>query len=878
MTTPARIGPARLLPLFFLSGAAGLAAQMVWTRMFAAGLGHETPAMLAVTSAFLGGLALGSWKLEPWLRTQSSPARGYALLELAIGIFACVSLVLIPFVNEAALKLAGPTPAPLRQWLVVFVLPFCALLPGTLAMGATLPAMERWLSDTMRTGRGVGALYAANTLGAMAGTMGAVFVLMPGLGFRGSLLVCAATNLVCAAWAGWIASRSRLGEKAEARRSVVCPPPHVGGYGTGLTATLLLTGLLGITFQFGVVRVLSQVIENTIYSYASVLAVYLGATALGAALYQRFGSGAEFGRALGNLLVGLSAAVSVSLISLPFSQGLYHAARGALGDSLAGTVGAEMLLSAATLALPAILMGATFSHLVQGAKSLAGGIGCAGAINTLGCALAGPLVVIALPVAGLKWLLLALPLGYLALALTTGAFRWCDRRWSCAAGLLALGIAVPVELRIIDRPDDSEVVAALDGAMASVAVVKTSDGHRSLRVNNRLQMGGTSAAMAERRQAHLPLLLHPAPKRALFLGPGTGITLGAAGTHPGLSVDGVELVPEVARFMRHFEPENEGPLPKPGVSVSVADARRFVRTTTNRYDVIVADLFHPAHDGAGFLYTSEHFDAVRQRLAPGGLFCQWLPLHQLDESVLRAIVRTFIETFSDTRAFLLHFNVDIPALALVGSADRLAFATDAFEQRVGDAGLRARLRGVGLDRVINVAGCFLADREQLRLWAHEGASVEGASPRITVSTDDFPTVLFAAPRFAVRRDTTTHGLLLALLERFRVDDRALESAGLVTAGVPFAGEVREFIAARDLYLKGLVEEGAGRLDAALDLYVESARRSLQFTPGYARCVTVIQLLAKTDRARARALFERLEAAQPAQPLGRRLLGPLFAEP
>src|SRR6185503_14110979 len=112
--------------------------------------------------------------------------------------------------------------------------------------------------------------------------------------------------------------------------------------------------------------------------------------------------------------------------------------------------------------------------------------------------------------------------------------------------------------------------------------VETSDRHRALRVNNRLQMGGTAAAMAERRQAHIPLLLHSRPERALFLGPGTGITLGASAVYPGLVVDGVELVPEVRELMSHFEPENGGPFPKPGLNVLVADARRYVRTTTNR--------------------------------------------------------------------------------------------------------------------------------------------------------------------------------------------------------------------------------------------------------------------------------------------------------
>jgi spermidine synthase len=379
-------------------------------------------------------------------------------------------------------------------------------------------------------------------------------------------------------------------------------------------------------------------------------------------------------------------------------------------------------------------------------------------------------------------------------------------------------------------------------------------------VNHRQQMGGTAAAVAERRQAHIPLLLHPNPKRALFLGPGTGITLGAAGAYPGLIADGVELLPEVEALMRYFEPENGGP----NLRVYVADARRFVRTTTNRYDVIVADLFHPAQDGAGFLYTREHFQAVRDRLKPGGLFCQWLPLHQLDDGVLRSILRTFLETFSHTHAFLLHFNVDVPALALIGTPDPLRLPANWFEQRSQDGELRARLREAGLARAINLLGCHAAGPEELKSFAGDGP----------LGTDDYPVVLFAAPRFSVRRDALPHELLLTFLTKCRTDPRWFVNT-VLDGDEKLTTHLAAFVTARDLYLKGLVAEGNGDLAAATEAYLEGARTSLYFTPAYARLIGVIQVLVKEDRERARQLFQRLEEAQPAQPLGRKLLGPLF---
>src|SRR5436190_7025158 len=133
--------------LYFLSGAAALGYQLVWTRMFATGLGHETPAVLAVLCAFFGGMALGSWALDRRVSVSLLPLRWYAALELVIGAWGFVSTLLIPFANNLALSAIGLDPSPFRHWLVAFVFPLLALLPATAAMGATFPAMERAVSS-----------------------------------------------------------------------------------------------------------------------------------------------------------------------------------------------------------------------------------------------------------------------------------------------------------------------------------------------------------------------------------------------------------------------------------------------------------------------------------------------------------------------------------------------------------------------------------------------------------------------------------------------------------------------------------------------------------------------------------------------------------
>ena len=181
--------------------------------------------------------------------------------------------------------------------------------------------------------------------------------------------------------------------------------------------------------------------------------------------------------------------------------------------------------------------------------------------------------------------------------------------------------------------------------------------------------------------------------------------------------------------------------------------------------------------------------------------------------------------------------------------------------------MRSRLRGAGLERFLNLAGCLVADASSLKRFAGDA----------TMSTDDHPVVLFAAPRFAARRHVPSHALLMNVLEQCPVRAKQIAAAGFARGDANLAESMVSFIAARDVYLKGLVDEGAGRLSAAIDAYLESARLSLQFTSGYARCVTIIQVMARTDREQARKLFRRLEEAQPAQPLGKKLLSPLFQE-
>ncbi len=844
--------------LFLLSGAAGLGYQIAWTRLFTLGLGHEMPSVLAVVAAFFGGLALGAWALDRIVSRSARPGLWYAGLEAVVGFWGLASIVVIPFANPLARGWIGLEPSPLRHWSVAFLVPFLALLPATAAMGATFPAMERVVSRLAGRERCVGGLYAANTLGAVGGVLLAAFWLVPAFGLRTSVVILAATSLACAALAFAVA-RGVAAPEAEQPAGEAGDPLGIGR--VRLLVTVFATGLLGIGYEVVGVRVLGQVTQNTVYSFAAALIAYLVGTTIGAAIYQRWL--AEPGRRNGRgVLVGLLLALAMSgfggILVLRASLATSEALSGVLGTAPLGAVLTELLTSAAAFALPTIAMGATYSHLIQAARGARGGVGWAMAANTFGGALAPVLFgVVALPALGARNALVAISAGYLLF------LPRMNRAALLAIGALALTlVALPPNLWIVTVPEGGGIRSYRDGVMAAVAVVTDREGSRFLRVNNRFQMGSTIGTFAERRLADLPLLLHPDPRHVLFLGLGTGTSLGAAARHPIERGDGVELVPEIVEVMDEFAPANNHPTKQPNLRIVTADARRYVEASGDRYDVIVGDLFHPARDGAGALYTVEHFRGVRERLAPGGLYCQWIPLYQLDEETVRVIVRTFLEVFPEARAYLGHFNVKTPSLALVGSLGPATYPSDWLARRRQTPELRAELEDVAMWDEMRLFGCLLAGPEELAAYA--------GSAR--VNTDDDQVVTFQAPWFAYR----SSGSPFARLQPF-LGDAARGVAELTGPNQPFRAALAKYIAARNVYLAGMEAAAEGRSDEAIRQCIESARLSEDFTTGYVQAIEAAKQMASSKPDQARQVLRDLAKAQPQMHEAQRLLRQMFGE-
>ena len=228
------------------------------------------------------------------------------------------------------------------------------------------------------------------------------------------------------------------------------------------------------------------------------------------------------------------------------------------------------------------------------------------------------------------------------------------------------------------------MVASWESPYALVDIVGSTSGQRFLilRENIHYQHGDTGPSrQREYRQAHLPLLLHPAPKRVLFLGLGTGLTAGAAVPHSGVEqIAAVELIPEVLQAARYFGDWNYQLQDDPRVELFVNDARHFLRNSQVAYDVIVSDLFVPWQSHTGYLYTREHYQVAKSKLADGGLFCQWVGLYQLGKSEFELIADTFASVFPETE--LWFGRVSQGMIALIGSSEPLTLSGDQIQGRL----------------------------------------------------------------------------------------------------------------------------------------------------------------------------------------------------
>jgi spermidine synthase len=283
------------------------------------------------------------------------------------------------------------------------------------------------------------------------------------------------------------------------------------------------------------------------------------------------------------------------------------------------------------------------------------------------------------------------------------------------------------------------------------------------------------------------------------------------------------------------------------------------------YDVIVADLFHPARDGAGFLYSVEHFNAIRSLLSPGGIFCQWLPLYQMDLAVFRTIIRTFLHVFPNGVGFLATYSLQTPVIGLIAGDAPLLFATQYIDKRIGNDELFERLRSYRLNTLFALFGCLIAGSGDLAEFA-------GAGP---LNTDDHPIVIFQAPRFAYCGTDPASGRLLALVDQLKPIPHDILWIEDTPHDHTQAERLAAYWRARDKFLHagvGIRQTGDVKemLQQVRDPLFAIVRESPDFEAAYNPLIAMAQRLHPIDPEAAVELLNKLDHANPRRSEARRL--------
>jgi spermidine synthase len=703
---------------FALSGAAALGLELLWMRSAGLVLGTTAPTAATVLACYFAGLAMGA---ALGRRGSIRPIWCYGQLELGAALGALWSAGVFAALGRDGMErllLAGGTAARIGAVAI-------AVLPATVCLGATLPVLGQAIAARGDVGRHGSRLYALNTLGGVLGVAAMGLGLPALIGVRASYLAVAAASAV----AGLVA----LAIGRRARRVVALRTSAPVSWRLRLVAAG--AGALGLGVEVLWTRLFGQVLHNSVYSFAAVTLVVLVGLAAGAALAMRLLRTARPATIAAGALVIAGIATGVGpwfLVRLTGDLG-YVGMRTGLAEYLLRIVA----LAAATAGPAALASGCVLPALwaeagdARGAAVVLGELSAASMTGGIaGALLAGFFV---LPALGLWLRLVAASAAYGVVAVLAAPARARLPVFGCGAVVVVALVALRRGPLVSLAPGET-LRSIVEGASGVVTVVDTGD-DLQVRLDNHYLLGGSAAAVTERRLGLVPLLLHPAPRRVAFIGLATGISASAG---PALGVEQttvIELVPEVAAAARdHFAPWNGGLLDRPDVRVVIDDGRRVLAAEPARYDVVVGDLFVPWHPGTGNLYAREMLETVARRLAPDGLFCQWLPLYQLTREEFDVIARTFLAVFPEVSIWRNDFYPDRPVLGLVGR-----LATEPLDL----ASVARRLDALpdwSRDPLLETP------RGLLMLSLGDLSAARDLVPPGPIDRDDEPTIEFLAPR------------------------------------------------------------------------------------------------------------------------------------
>jgi spermidine synthase len=273
--------PAVASILFAASGCAALIYEIVWLQLLQLAIGSSAVSLAVLLGTYMGGLCLDSLLFRRTIRRGRNPMRVYASLELGIGIFGCLVLWAIPLVDRSYAALAAHvTPGGVAGVVLRAIAAAVCLIPPTVLMGASLPAIARWVESDAEGVSWMGRLYAMNIAGAVVGCLAAGFYLLRVFDMPTATYAAVGINFI-AAGAAW--ALGRAGSTTEG----VSTPAAVAG-SRAVYAAIALSGMCALGAEVVWTRLLSLMLGATTYTFSIVLAVFLASMGLGSAAATRF--------------------------------------------------------------------------------------------------------------------------------------------------------------------------------------------------------------------------------------------------------------------------------------------------------------------------------------------------------------------------------------------------------------------------------------------------------------------------------------------------------------------------------------------------------------------------------------------------------------
>ncbi|HEX3375393.1 MAG TPA: fused MFS/spermidine synthase [Candidatus Acidoferrales bacterium] len=760
------------LVCFFLSGAAGLIDQVVWSKALGLIFGHTAYAVATVLAVFMAGLASGSAWIGRHGERWDRPIVLYAWLEFGVAATAAISLAGLAGVR-AMYVAAYPYAAGHASILLALRFAGSALvlfLP-TFLMGGTLPVLVRGVTQTSaQLGARLSRLYWINTAGAVAGTFAAGFLFLPSLGLRRTLAIAVTLNFIAGALA-FLLSRKEKGASPSLQSPI---PEKNDSFVSATPAKFLLAGfaLVGATamsYEIGWTRLLSTQLGSSTYAFTLMLGTFLTGIVLGSALFEKWNRRHQpdaMTFAITQTLTALAA-----LVFLVFFTHLIEVLPPILRathESFRGLVLAQFAASALAMLPTAIVFGFNFPAVVlliarpksQGQSNAGAVIGRAYAWNTLG-AIVGAIAAgfWLMPRLGSFHLLAVTAILNLILAAALSwKSAWRLSTWkipALAGNILLMVTAIFVGFsnyfydpavasfntlmywNLYDRPltlrenaHALDIVYFRDGLNANISVARTGD-YVALRTNGKVDASNHDAT-TQLLLGHLAALAH-APRRVLLIGFGSGMTASALVGYPGIErLDIVEIEPAVVGAAPLLAQLNRNVLLDSRVHVTFDDARNFLFTTREKYDLIISEPSNPWIAGVATLFTREFYAAVHGRLSPDGVFVQWMQAYSLFPEDLRMLFATFLSEFHG--ATLWHG--DAPDLILMApsppSAEILGRAQSLYES----PHLHDDFVQLGMQEPAGLFGFYMLDDAGLRKFS-AGAQI---------NTDDQTLLEYHAPR------------------------------------------------------------------------------------------------------------------------------------